>query len=327
MIPDLPKALRRLVRQIPKGRVTTYGDLAAALGSHRAARWVGEFLADHDHTVRCHCHRVVRATGEPGLFVTGDSAVKVCKLTAEGVPIVAGKILLDERRFSEFESPAPLRMLEEFQQSIPERVTLAALKSPPRFVAGLDISYRGDTAVAACVVLDAESLETVYQTTVSRKVRFPYIPGFLAFRELPHLLAVWTRAIRAEPLASAKHETVAMIDGNGILHPHRCGIATQFAITTGTPAIGVAKKLLCGSTRLDAVTPGSPQPVIHNDEQIGLVLVRSSESRPLFISPGSGLSFANAHDIVRAMFEDHRLPEPTFRADQLSRRTAKSPRE
>ena len=82
-IPDLPKALRALLRQIPKGQVTTYGDLAAALGSGRAARWVGEYLADHDHKARCHCHRVIRATGEPGLYVTGNGSEKIHKLTAE----------------------------------------------------------------------------------------------------------------------------------------------------------------------------------------------------------------------------------------------------
>jgi len=188
-------------------------------------------------TRRCHCHRVIRAAGEPGLYVTGNGSEKIHKLSAEGVPIVAGKISLAERRFTGFEFAAPLAELEAFQKTIPPRVSLAP---PLEFVAGLDISYRPGFAIAACVVLDADSRETVFQTTVRRKVRFPYISDFLAFRELPHLLAAWDKAMRAEPLASGAG-VVAMIDGNGILHPHRCGIATQFAIMTGTPALGVAK--------------------------------------------------------------------------------------
>lgn len=312
-----------MLRQVPKGQVTTYGDLATSLGSVRAARWVGEYLADHDHKARCHCHRVIRATGEPGLYVTGNGSEKIHKLSAEGVPIVAGKISLAERRFTALESDAPLAELEAFQKTIPPRVSLAPLESPPEFVAGMDISYKSGFAIAACVVLDADSRETVFQTTVRRKVRFPYIPGFLAFRELPHLLAAWDKAMRVEPLASGAG-VVAMIDGNGILHPHRCGIATQFAIVTGTPALGVAKKRLCGSVDQDAVSPTNPQPIIHDDEQIGVLMVRTQESKPLFVSPGSGLSFDDAHDLVRSQFEDHRLPEPTFRADQLSRRIANS---
>ena len=73
-----------------------------------------------------------------------------------------------------------------------------------------------------------------------------------------------------------------------------------------------------------AVSPTNPQPIIHDDEQIGVLMVRTQESKPLFVSPGSGLSFDDAHDLVRSQFEDHRLPEPTFRADQLSRCIANS---
>lgn len=278
---------------------------------------------NHDHRARCNCHRVIRATGEPGLFVTKTGSDKIHKLTAEGVPIVAGRISLSERRFVEFESTAPLRKLEEFQKSIPPRITLAPLKTRPQFVAGLDVSYKADRAIAACVVMDAASRETVFQTTVRRRARFPYIPGFLAFRELPPLLAAWKKASHAEPLASGS-TVVAMIDGNGILHPYRCGIATQFAHATGVPSIGVAKKRLCGSADLDAVSPASPQPILHEGEQIGILMVRTDEAKPVFVSPGSGLSFDDAHSIVRSQFTDHRIPEPTFRADQLSRRIARS---
>ena len=87
-LPDLPGALRHLLAQIPAGRVTTYGDLARALGDVRAARWVGEALArDHEHTADCACHRVVRSTGEVGLSIDGTTARKARRLKAEGISV------------------------------------------------------------------------------------------------------------------------------------------------------------------------------------------------------------------------------------------------
>ena len=89
-IPDLPLQLRELLEQVPAGRVTTYGDLAEALGDVAAARWVGSYLLDHPHDGDCPCHRVVRRTGELGLFITGDEADKQRRLTADGVPVSDG---------------------------------------------------------------------------------------------------------------------------------------------------------------------------------------------------------------------------------------------
>src|SRR5690606_4621112 len=79
-VPDLPAELERLLAQIPAGRVTTYGDLARALGDVKAARWVGEYLLEHPHPDACTCHRVVRKEGEVGLYIAGDPAEKVSRL-------------------------------------------------------------------------------------------------------------------------------------------------------------------------------------------------------------------------------------------------------
>ena len=111
-IPNLYAAVRQLIDKIPRGRVTTYGDIAEALGSVSAARWVGEFMAHHQHDKKCNCHRVVRRTGEVGLYVRGDVSRKIAELMSERVDVDDdGVIDLKRYRFSEFKGRRPLARL------------------------------------------------------------------------------------------------------------------------------------------------------------------------------------------------------------------------
>jgi len=100
--------------------VTTYGDLAEALGSRAAARWVGEFMLDHPHDDLCTCHRVVRHTGEPGLYISGDECDKPRRLQEESIAVREGRVDLNEYRFNGFKSEKPLAELAAFQQTVPE---------------------------------------------------------------------------------------------------------------------------------------------------------------------------------------------------------------
>ncbi|MEX0715946.1 MAG: endonuclease V [Planctomycetaceae bacterium] len=315
-LPDLPAALRRLLRQIPTGRATTYGDLAEALGSRRAARWVGEYLADHPHDDECPCHRVVRLTGEAGLFVTGDATEKLARLAAEGIDSRDGRIDLERHRFSAFASDRPLAPLIEFQERLPERVATRPFDGIPELVAGVDVAYSAaGVACGAYVLMETASGEIVWSTTVRRATAFPYIPGLLSFREIPVHLELLAQAEAANRLAP-----VLFVDGNGRLHPRRSGIATHLGLIAGRPTIGIGKSLLCGSVRTADVTVDDPRPVVDRGEVVGMAMKSTERSRPVYVSPGNLMDVADAARLARHAFRGHRLPEPLHQADRLSKR-------
>lgn len=311
---DLPGELAAMLRQVPAGRVTTYGDLARALGHVSAARWVGEYLMDHPHDADCPCHRVIRSDGTPGLYIAGGETAKRSRLRRESVRIGDRCIDLSER-FNAFRTSAPLRALTEFQHSVPARLELVPLRRDVATVAGIDIAYVSDhEAVAACVLLDAESLETIWSTTLTEPARFPYIPGYLTFREAPLMLRAWEAACAAGHAAD-----VVFIDGNGYLHPRRAGIACSFGVLAGVPTIGVGKTLLCGRVDLEGMTDAEMRPVVHESECVGMAVKSGVRSRAVYVSPGNLIDLAGAAQLARRMMQGHRLPEPLHRADRLSK--------
>lgn len=311
---DLYAELMRLVAQIPRGRVTTYGTLADALGDRLAARWVGEALLDHDHGPDCACHRVVRKGGDPGLYIAGDSASKLARLGAEGVPIENGRTSIAEV-FDDFRCSAPLRRLKEFQHTVSGQLDLRPQHCELQRVAALDVAYASpQEAVAACVIHDFETLETIDARTLEVPATFPYVSGYLAFRELPAMLALWQSVSHSGPAAD-----VVLIDGNGILHPRRAGIAACFGLLADVPTIGIGKSLLCGSVGLKSLRAGGARPVLHGDELIGLAIRATDRSKPIYVSSGNHCDAPQAAAIVDQLFAGHRLPEPLHQADRLTK--------
>ncbi|QDU40677.1 Endonuclease V [Maioricimonas rarisocia] len=287
----------------------------------KAARWIGERLLDHDHRPTCPCHRVVRKDGSPGLYITGNTREKLGLLRAEGVEVADGKVKPDfpDDRFT---TDRPLTPLLDLQCRVPQELKLTPLRKEPRTLGGLDVAYVDrQTAVAAYVQLDAESLETVWKATLPLPVRFPYVSGYLAFRELPALLALAGHA-RAE-----NHwADLVFVDGNGILHPRRAGIAACFGLLAETPTIGIGKTLLCGSVDVTDLAAGEPRLVMHEEEPIGAALKCRSTSRPFFASPGNLVTLDDAVRWSRHCLTDNRLPEPIQRADRLSKQEVRDAR-
>jgi deoxyribonuclease V len=311
---DLPAELAALLQQIPRGRVTTYGLLAEGLGDPAAARWIGARLLDHPHFARCPCHRVVRGNGEAGLYIAGDTGAKLARLRREGVEIVDETVDLADP-FCRFESTRPLARLTEFQHTVPARLKLTALRRSMKFVAGIDVAYfSSDEAVGAVVLVDVQSMETVWTTTVRASVRFPYISGYLAFRELPVMLQAWD-ALRE----SGQRVDAVLIDGNGTLHPRRAGIACCFGLLADVVTVGIGKKLLCGRVDLDGMTANDQRPVIDHGDLIGIAVKCRDGSRPIFVSAGNQIDVGSAATLAKQLMSDHRLPEPLQRADRMSK--------
>lgn len=195
------------------------------------------------------------------------------------------------------------------QARLREKMIVTPLEPLPRFVAGADCAFSADKQAifAAAVVYDRETQRIVEVAHARQPVEFPYIPGFLSFREGPAI----KRAIRA-----LKHEFGAILfDGQGFAHPRRCGIAAHVAIELKMPGVGVGKSRLIGTFADPATKAGSIAPLMDNDEQIGGVLRTQNGIRPVFVSIGHRVDLSSAVKLVLACCTRYRIPEPTRQAD------------
>lgn len=206
--------------------------------------------------------------------------------------------------------------LRAVQEGLASRVRLKdEFSKPLRTVAGFDVGFEDDGATtrAAAVLLDADTLETLETRLVRVPTRMPYIAGLLSFRELPALLD-------ALALLSQKPDLV-FIDGQGIAHPRRLGIATHFGIVTDLPTIGVAKKVLVGTPSITLHDMrGAFTTLRDHGEQIGWLLRSKPGCLPLVVSPGHRVAMATAPEMTMRFVTTYRLPEPTRLADRLASR-------
>ncbi|TLF52111.1 deoxyribonuclease V [Halomonas urmiana] len=190
-----------------------------------------------------------------------------------------------------------------------------------RHLAGVDIGFEQEGAItrAAVVVLAwppvAEGAFTVVERVVHREpTRMPYVPGLLSFREVPAALGAFEKlSIRPQ---------LAMVDGQGIAHPRRIGIASHLGLWLDLPTIGVAKSRLCGRHGEPGPVRGDWTPLVDgpDDEVIGAVLRSRAKVKPVFVSPGHRVSLATALDWVVRCLGRTKLPEPTRLADRLASR-------
>jgi len=299
-LPDLWKATYDLVAQVPRGRVTTYGEVARALGDIVASRFVGLAMSRNEDLARVHCSRVVQSDGHVGGYTGGGPRRKIRILRKEGIGIVGSRILnLEEVLFKDFKTTYPLRDLRRRQRALKKHLRLAGFRNEIERLAGIDVAYDGDHGYAAMVTFDNSSCKEVDRTVIEGDAKFPYVPTFLAFREIPVI----------EPLMKYVDEnTVVMFDGNGILHPEGFGVTSQIGVVFDVPTIGVAKKLLCGE-----VGP-SPQRGVHrvllDGELMGYSLKSYAASKPVYVSPGNIVSPDQALAVTKK-FMKYRVPEPT----------------
>ncbi len=184
-------------------------------------------------------------------------------------------------------------------------------------VAGVDAGYEEDAAGvgqgvarAAIVVLEFPSLRPLDYAIARRPTNFPYVPGFLSFRETPAVLAALDE-LRIRP-------DLLICDGQGIAHPRRFGIACHIGLLSDLPAIGCAKSLLTGRYGALPDERGATVPLVHHGEQIGVALRSRAGTKPLFISIGHRVSLDSAVRIVMACTTKYRLPETTRAADGLA---------
>ncbi|GHG31574.1 endonuclease V [Streptomyces filamentosus] len=181
-------------------------------------------------------------------------------------------------------------------------------------VTGLDVAYDDgrDLVAAAAVVLDAATLEVVEEATAVGRVSFPYVPGLLAFREVPTVLAALA-SLTADP-------GLLVCDGYGVAHPRGFGLASHLGVLTGRPSIGVAKNPFTFSHDEPGPERGDFAPLLDGGEEVGRALRTRRGVKPVFVSAGHRISLAGACAHTLALAPRYRVPETTRRADALCRR-------
>lgn len=194
------------------------------------------------------------------------------------------------------------------QRELAKRLVLEGGPERVRFVAGVDAAFgaKGTITLGSVVVMDCETMETVEFQSGYEPTRFPYIPGFLSFREAPLLLRLLEKV--KSPVA------LVLVDGQGIAHPRKLGLASHIGLWIEKPTIGCAKSRLVGKYDEPDTKKGSWTTLSYKDEKIGCVLRTRDNVKPMFISPGHLVGVDEARELVMNCLGQYRLPEPTRRA-------------
>lgn len=208
--------------------------------------------------------------------------------------------------------PTDIDQARALQEQLRSAVITRDQLGPVERVAGVDVGFedKGQTTRAAVVILSFPQLQLVEQAIARQPTRFPYVPGYLSFREIPAVLEALGKIARPPDLI--------LCDGQGLAHPRRFGIACHLGVLTGLPTIGVAKSRLIGQHEEPGVHKGSWTPLRDKGEIIGAVLRTRDNIRPLYISSGHRVSLQTAIDYVLRCTTRYRLPETTRWAHRLA---------
>ncbi len=293
---DLLGELEYLIRQIPPGKVSTYSSIARALGDKIAAK----FVYQNVDKINAPFWRVVNYEGKV------RNKKQELLLRREGVEIKDGKVVnLKEYLFEDFKpGKRLLHRLRSIQKELVSKISLEDEFKDINYIGGVDLSYSGNKAYVVISILDA-SLNPVEDLVFEEIVDFPYIPSFLAFREgLP--------IIRVLEKAKPKID-ILFVNGHGIAHPVKLGLATFVGVLLDIPTIGVTKALLVGNVVNNKI--------LLNGEQVGWVLEKNGNK--CYASPGHRASLNTAYELSKRFWISGKYPEPIRRADSISKRVKK----
>lgn len=198
------------------------------------------------------------------------------------------------------------------QQQLRQEIVTQDQFGAVQYVAGVDVGFEAEGTItrAAVAVLSYPELQLCDQAIARCPTTFPYVPGFLSFREVPAVLNA-LQQVKIVP-------DLLLCDGQGLAHPRRFGIACHLGLLTNLPAIGVAKSRLVGQHAEVADERGAWQPLLHQGETIGVVLRTRPKTKPLYISLGHRISLETAIAYVMGCTTKYRLPETTRFAHNLA---------
>jgi len=297
-IPDIPGIIYETLKKIPRGMVTTYKEIANLLGDRIAARAVATVLARNERPDEIPCFKVVMSDGSIGGYSLGVMQ-KINRLRQEGIKIEGTKIVDFNHvlfRISGDHHYQVLKSLQRIQNTLYSQITLGQFDAKnARYVAATDLSYiqlrnSFDLALATVIVYDFLKKKIIDLVFSSILINFPYIPTYLAFREVPGILLALEN-LRVKP-------DLLLIDGHGMLHPRRMGIACHIGVLTRIPSIGIAKRILTGKVSANCIKAGDKNvyPVYLDGKIMGFCIEKSGKR--IYVSPGFGITLQDALDFV-----------------------------
>lgn len=197
------------------------------------------------------------------------------------------------------------------QEILKKNVLVKPLDSEIKTIAGVDVSFnlKSNWGIGGIVVLDVKTLAVLDQASYRGALSFPYIPGYLSFRELPLILPVFDKL--------SQRPDLILCDGQGFAHPRRFGLACHLGVALDCPSIGCAKSRLIGHHDEPASERGSRSPLFDENEQIGMVLRTRNGVAPLYVSVGHRITLPQAVDWTLRSTRRYRLPEPIRAAHRL----------
>ncbi len=196
----------------------------------------------------------------------------------------------------------------EIQKQLKSLVEITPFDGQIQYIAGSDISFNrfSDIGYAVVLVFSFPDFTLVEKSLVVGKLDFPYISGLLSFREIPLLLEAYNN-LKIKP-------DLLVVDGQGIAHPRRLGIASHFGLVIDKPTIGSAKSVLVGKYQEPELIAGSWSEMIDKDEVVGAAFRSKFKTNPIFISPGHKIDLLGSVEIIRQCLKGYRIPEPTRQA-------------
>jgi deoxyribonuclease V len=205
-----------------------------------------------------------------------------------------------------------LQTAKTLQQTLRKQVITEDRLGKINYVAGVDVGFENNYAItkAAVAILNFPQLQLVEKAIARIATTFPYIPGYLSFREIPGILEA-IKQIKITP-------NLILCDGQGLAHPRRFGLACHLGLILDLPSIGVAKSLLVGNHEELPLTKGSWKPLMDKDEIVGAVVRSRTNVKPVYVSIGHKISLQSAIQYVLACSPKYRLPETTRWADKLA---------
>lgn len=207
-----------------------------------------------------------------------------------------------------------LEKLIKEQERLSKKIIIKKLKKKIKIVGGCDVYYYKNYGIGAFILMD-ENFEILEKKLFKDKIDFPYIPGFLSYRELKFLIGAYKK-LKIKP-------DLIFVDGNGILHPRNFGIASHLGILLKKPTIGCAKNLLIGEYEKFKLKRGNFSPIIFNSKIIGYAVCTKDNVKPVFISPGNLIDFEDSIKYT-LIFSKYRIPEPIRKAHIEAKNLAKN---
>lgn len=209
--------------------------------------------------------------------------------------------------------PHDIKEARVIQESLIKRIKIEPLRKIPGTIAGADAVCSDDLVTAVISLFTYPDLVHIEDAIVNVKGYFPYIPGYLSFKEGPGILKAY-EALKVKP-------DIILFDGQGIAHPRRIGIASHMGAILDIPTIGCAKSRLIGEYKEPGKKRGDWTYLYYNykGERIGAVVRTRDDVRPLFVSPGHRIDIETSVEIVMRSTSGFRIPEPLRRADHIAK--------